>query len=66
MSDARFELVAWDGFEWDEKKSDSNLAKHGIAFDEAREVFDEPVIVTNQTATTRRGGSRSERHKVEW
>lgn len=29
MSDARFGLVASDGFEWDANKSDSNLAKHG-------------------------------------
>ena len=32
-------------FEWDENKSRSNLAKHGIAFDEAKTVFDDPLYV---------------------
>ena len=45
MSDARFGLVASDGFEWDANKSDSNLAKHGIALAEASEAFEEPVVV---------------------
>lgn len=27
------------GFEWDEKKSTSNLKKHGISFEEATTVF---------------------------
>ena len=26
-------------FEWDRKKAESNLAKHGISFEEARTVF---------------------------
>jgi uncharacterized DUF497 family protein len=26
-------------FEWDEKKSTSNLKKHGVSFDEAKTVF---------------------------
>ena len=33
-------------FEWDEKKNNSNKAKHGISFDEAASVFeDERAIV---------------------
>lgn len=28
--------------EWDEAKSRSNLAKHGVSFDTARLVFDDP------------------------
>jgi uncharacterized DUF497 family protein len=29
-------------FEWDERKNRSNRAKHGIWFEEARNVFDDP------------------------
>jgi uncharacterized DUF497 family protein len=31
-------------FEWDEAKNRSNLAKHGISFEEAREIFDGPML----------------------
>ena len=34
-----------DGFEWDEKKAASNDAKHGISFEVAREVFDDPARI---------------------
>ncbi|BAZ16405.1 hypothetical protein NIES4071_82810 [Calothrix sp. NIES-4071] len=27
-------------FEWDENKNTQNLKKHGISFEEAREIFD--------------------------
>ena len=30
-------------FEWGPKKSESNFRKHGISFDEARQVFDDPL-----------------------
>jgi len=30
-------------FEWDPKKADTNLAKHGISFDEAVSVFGDPL-----------------------
>jgi uncharacterized protein len=40
-----FELLAPAGFEWDEDKNEANLAKHGIDFDEASEVFYEPLVV---------------------
>ena len=33
------------GFEWDDEKSRRNLAKHGIDFDDAKEVFYGPVII---------------------
>ncbi len=33
-------------FEWDEGKSKRNLRKHGVAFDEARTVFNDPFAVT--------------------
>ena len=45
MSDVRFELVASDGFEWDENKSKANLSKHGYDFDDASQVFYEPVVL---------------------
>jgi uncharacterized DUF497 family protein len=40
-----FELLAPAEFEWDEDKNEANLAKHGIDFDEASEVFYEPLVV---------------------
>jgi len=33
-------------FEWDEKKADGNLRKHGVSFDEAKTVFNDPFSVT--------------------
>jgi uncharacterized DUF497 family protein len=33
------------GFEWDDEKSRRNLSKHGIDFDDAKEVFYGPVII---------------------
>jgi uncharacterized protein len=32
-------------FEWDENKAQSNLKKHGIGFEEASLVFDNPLAV---------------------
>ena len=32
-------------FEWDEKKAAANLSKHGVSFDEAKTVFDDPLYV---------------------
>jgi len=34
-----------DDFEWDTKKAARNLARHGISFEVAREVFDDPYSV---------------------
>lgn len=33
-------------FEWDPKKSDANIKKHGISFHEASSVFGDPLSVT--------------------
>ena len=33
-------------FEWDEDKSKRNLGKHGVAFDEANTVFNDPFTIT--------------------
>jgi len=32
-------------FEWDQNKASSNLIKHGVSFDEAKTVFDDPLYV---------------------
>lgn len=32
-------------FEWDQQKAQSNLSKHGISFEEAQTVFDDPLYV---------------------
>lgn len=32
-------------FEWDGKKATTNLAKHGVSFDEAKTVFDNPLYI---------------------
>lgn len=32
-------------FEWDSKKAASNVAKHGVTFDEATTVFGDPLAV---------------------
>jgi uncharacterized protein len=31
-------------FEWDRAKSEANLEKHGISFEDAQEMFDGPVL----------------------
>jgi hypothetical protein len=33
-------------FEWDAHKAGSNLAKHGVSFEEAATVFGDPVSIT--------------------
>ena len=32
-------------FEWDAKKNEANIRKHGVSFEEAREVFDDPLHI---------------------
>jgi len=32
-------------FEWDGNKAEANLSKHGVSFDEAKTVFDDPLYV---------------------
>jgi len=45
MADSELELLVPTGFEWDEDKSNANLVKHGISFDDASDIFYGPVIV---------------------
>jgi uncharacterized DUF497 family protein len=33
-------------FEWDPKKADGNISKHGVSFDEASTVFGDPLAVS--------------------
>jgi len=35
-------------FEWDERKNASNLRKHGVSFEVASEVFDDPLAFSEQ------------------
>jgi uncharacterized protein len=44
-----FEFLVPTGFEWDGVKSDANLVKHGITFDDASEVFYGPIIIRKST-----------------
>lgn len=32
-------------FEWNENKAASNLSKHGVTFEEAKTVFDDPLYI---------------------
>jgi len=34
-----------DSFEWDDVKAASNLAKHGVTFEAARQAFDDPLAL---------------------
>jgi len=43
-------------FEWDESKRRSNVAKHGIDFDQAKDVFADPAAYT--VASPRSAGER--------
>lgn len=38
-------------FEWDLVKATANLAKHGIAFEDAAQVFDDPLQRSRQDRT---------------
>ena len=35
-------------FDWDPRKAGENLRKHGVSFDEASSVFDDPLGITYQ------------------
>ena len=32
-------------FEWDDAKAATNLAKHGVSFEEAKTIFDDPLYI---------------------
>ena len=37
-------------FEWDDEKNEANREKHGISFDEAKTIFDGPVLTMPDTS----------------
>jgi uncharacterized protein len=37
-------------FEWDEDKNQSNITKHGIDFQQAKRVFEDPNVLTYEDA----------------
>ncbi|MGP9822630.1 BrnT family toxin [Salinarimonas sp. NSM] len=47
-----------DGFEWDDAKAASNEAKHGVSFDDAIEVFDDPARIEKPDDRKRYGEER--------
>jgi len=54
----KFDYESVTGFDWDERKSRSNLAKHGIAFDAAVEIFTGRLFFDARIETMRSDGSR--------
>jgi uncharacterized DUF497 family protein len=47
-------MSGWEasGFEWDETKRRSNLAKHGIDFLDARQIFDGRLVLETKSPYT--------------
>ena len=45
-----WEVLEFDfiGFEWDDEKAESNWRKHGIDFEEAKDIFKDPVLAQAQ------------------
>ena len=41
-------------FEWDEAKASENLRKHGVSFEEAVTVFDDPLFSSSRRESKRR------------
>jgi uncharacterized DUF497 family protein len=39
-------------FEWDENKNASNLRKHGVAYEDAAAIFDDPMQLTERARQT--------------
>ena len=46
-------------FEWDDAKAVSNLAKHGISFADARDVFNDPLALDSEERSLNYGEFRS-------
>jgi uncharacterized protein len=42
-------MASYEGFEWDEDKRRSNIEKHGIDFDDAKDVFSDPAAYSYST-----------------
>ncbi|MEO6784057.1 MAG: hypothetical protein ABI407_21180 [Bradyrhizobium sp.] len=52
------DLESSGGFDWDKRKSKSNLDKHGIDFGDAVEIFMARSFFAGQIGTMRSAGSR--------
>jgi uncharacterized DUF497 family protein len=46
-------------YEWDQAKAKQNLTRHGISFETAKLVFDDPFAVAMTGSTMLKRGSRS-------
>ena len=44
-------------FEWEEEKARSNIADHGVTFEEAAEVFFDPFYQVDSSSTREHGGA---------
>jgi uncharacterized protein len=49
------------GFEWDNPKAAENERKHGVTFDEAATVFDDPWAITEQDYASSANEGRGDR-----
>jgi uncharacterized DUF497 family protein len=47
--------IKWGDFEWDSNKSEANWEKHGISFEQATAIFEEPYL---KIASDRSGETR--------
>ena len=47
------------GFEWHEEKAEKNLKKHGVSFEEAKTVFNDPL---SRTIADSQNSDKEERH----
>jgi uncharacterized protein len=47
-----------DAFEWDDDKAASNVRKHGVTFEMARDVFDDPFILEREDRAQDAGEDR--------
>jgi uncharacterized DUF497 family protein len=51
-----YDHESFSGFDWDRRKGESNLVKHGIDFEEATEVFYDLFFFDGPIATMRSAG----------
>ena len=56
--------MAFEGYEWDENKALSNLAKHGVSFEEAMEAIEDAIEEDSISAPFRSKGGET-RYEAE-
>lgn len=42
------DMIVYGDYEWDEWKARENLRKHGVSFEEAIQVFDDPFAISSE------------------